>query len=96
MAYRRSAFLRRSCVVSQPFSVVLRRSGCVSILCMLGIQVNDFRESEILLSLKKEEDREKIKSLEVGVSGRHYALVPEGLWLGSLKRLVTIFIFDRF
>ncbi|GAU20161.1 hypothetical protein TSUD_352260 [Trifolium subterraneum] len=45
--------------------------------------------SEILLSLKKEEDREKIKSLEVGVSGRHYALVPEGLWLGSLKRRVS-------
>ncbi|KAK2418567.1 ubiquitin carboxyl-terminal hydrolase [Trifolium repens] len=43
-------------------------------------------ESEFLLHLKKEEDREKIKSLEVGVSGRHYALVPEGLWLRALKR----------
>jgi hypothetical protein len=53
-------------------------------------------ESEFLLHLKKEEDREKIKSLEVGVSGRHYALVPEGLWLRALKRLVTIFFFNRF
>ncbi|PNY06576.1 ubiquitin carboxyl-terminal hydrolase 8-like protein [Trifolium pratense] len=47
-------------------------------------------ESEILLNLKKEEDREKIKSLEVGVSGRHYALVPEGLWLRALKRKVEM------
>lgn len=43
-------------------------------------------ESEILLHLKKEEDREKIKNLEVGFSGRHYALVPEGIWLRALKR----------
>ncbi|XP_058738954.1 ubiquitin carboxyl-terminal hydrolase 8-like [Vicia villosa] len=43
-------------------------------------------ESEILLHLKKEEDREKIKNLEVGFSGRHYALVPEGVWLRALKR----------
>jgi hypothetical protein len=54
------------------------------------VSSNDDSESEILLHLKKEEDSEKIKSLEAGFSGRHYALVPEGVWLRALKRLVTI------
>ncbi|OIV92275.1 hypothetical protein TanjilG_00293 [Lupinus angustifolius] len=44
-------------------------------------------EDEILLDLRKEEeDREKIKRLELGFSGRQYALVPEGSWLRVLKR----------
>ncbi|KAE9590782.1 putative ubiquitinyl hydrolase 1 [Lupinus albus] len=45
-------------------------------------------EDEILLHLRKEkdEDREKIKRLELGFSGRQYALVPEGSWLRALKR----------
>lgn len=43
-------------------------------------------DSQILLHLRKEEDRDKIRNLEVGFSGRHYALVPEGIWLRSLKR----------
>lgn len=50
------------------------------------VSSNDDSESEILLHLKKEEDSEKIKSLEAGFSGRHYALVPEGVWLRALKR----------
>lgn len=43
-------------------------------------------DSEILLHLKKEENRKKIKNLEVGFSGHQYALVPEGIWLRALKR----------
>jgi len=42
-------------------------------------------ESEILIRLKKEDDREKIKNLERFPSHR-YALIPEELWLRSLKR----------
>lgn len=53
-------------------------------------------ESEILLHLKKEENLEKIKNLEVGFSGRHYALVPEGVWLRALKRSVSIFSLSFF
>ncbi|KAJ1392762.1 Ubiquitin specific protease, conserved site [Sesbania bispinosa] len=43
-------------------------------------------DSEILLHLRKEENREKVKNFEVGFSGRQYALVPEGIWLRTLKR----------
>ncbi|KAK7396784.1 hypothetical protein VNO78_17942 [Psophocarpus tetragonolobus] len=38
-------------------------------------------DSEILLHLRKEEERHKI-----GVSARHYVLVTEGVWLRTLKR----------
>ncbi|XP_015946297.1 ubiquitin carboxyl-terminal hydrolase 8 [Arachis duranensis] len=47
---------------------------------------NSDSDSEILLHLRKEEDPEKISSLDVGFSGRQYALVPEGIWLRALKR----------
>ncbi|XP_019455365.1 PREDICTED: ubiquitin carboxyl-terminal hydrolase 8-like isoform X2 [Lupinus angustifolius] len=47
---------------------------------------NSDSEFEILLHLKKEEDCEKIKRLELGFSGRQYALVSEGTWLRALKR----------
>lgn len=56
-------------------------------------------DSEILLELtleeSGEESDEKIKNLEVGFSGRQYALVPEGMWLRALKRWVTNCFFPR-
>ncbi|RDX76461.1 Ubiquitin carboxyl-terminal hydrolase 8, partial [Mucuna pruriens] len=45
------------------------------------VSCNSDSDSEILLHLRKEEERQKI-----GVSGRQYALVPEGIWLRALKR----------
>ncbi|XP_027349205.1 ubiquitin carboxyl-terminal hydrolase 8-like isoform X2 [Abrus precatorius] len=50
------------------------------------VSCNSDSDFEILLHLRKEEDRQKIKNLEVGFSGRQYALVPEGIWLRALKR----------
>ncbi|KAK7337337.1 hypothetical protein VNO77_17904 [Canavalia gladiata] len=50
------------------------------------VSCNSDSDSEILLHLRKEEDRQKIKNLEVGFYGRQYALVPEGIWLRALKR----------
>ncbi|KAK4281744.1 hypothetical protein QN277_013201 [Acacia crassicarpa] len=48
---------------------------------------SDFEhDSEILLQLRKEDDREETMNSDVGSSGRQYALVPEGLWLRALKR----------
>ncbi|KAI9090730.1 hypothetical protein K1719_028583 [Acacia pycnantha] len=48
---------------------------------------SDFeRDSEILLQLRKEDDRDETMNSDVGSSGRQYALVPEGLWLRALKR----------
>ncbi|MED6106190.1 hypothetical protein PIB30_002642 [Stylosanthes scabra] len=43
-------------------------------------------DSQILLHLTKQQDPQKISGLEVGFSGRQYALVPEGIWLRALKR----------
>ncbi|CAJ1881957.1 unnamed protein product [Sphenostylis stenocarpa] len=45
------------------------------------VTCNSDSDSEILLHLTKEEERHK-----VGISGRHFALVPEGVWLRTLKR----------
>lgn len=45
------------------------------------VTCNSDSDSELLLHLRKEEERHKI-----GVSGPHYALVPEGIWLRALKR----------
>ncbi|KAL9332168.1 hypothetical protein ACSQ67_001778 [Phaseolus vulgaris] len=45
------------------------------------VSCNSDSDSEILLHLRKEEERHKI-----GVSSRQYALVPEGVWLRTLKR----------
>ncbi|XP_014496181.1 ubiquitin carboxyl-terminal hydrolase 8 [Vigna radiata var. radiata] len=45
------------------------------------VTCNSDSDSEISLHLRKEEERHKI-----GVSGRQYALVPEGVWLRTLKR----------
>ncbi|KAE9585339.1 putative ubiquitinyl hydrolase 1 [Lupinus albus] len=50
------------------------------------VSCNSDSEFEILMHLKKEEDREKIKRLDLGFSERRYALVPEGTWLRALKR----------
>jgi len=44
-------------------------------------------DSEILLHLRKEEELH-----EIGVSGRQYALVPEGVWLRTLKRWVIVMV----
>ncbi|MED6124213.1 hypothetical protein PIB30_056921 [Stylosanthes scabra] len=44
---------------------------------------NSDSDSQILLHLRKQQDP---SSLEVGFSGRQYALVPEGIWLRALKR----------
>ncbi|TKY61900.1 Ubiquitin carboxyl-terminal hydrolase 8 [Spatholobus suberectus] len=45
------------------------------------VSCNSDSDFEILLHLRKEEERQKI-----GVSDRQYALVPEGIWLRALKR----------
>nr|KYP56970.1 Ubiquitin carboxyl-terminal hydrolase 8 [Cajanus cajan] len=45
------------------------------------VACNSDSDSEILLHLRKEEDRHKIR-----FSSRQYALVPEGIWLRALKR----------
>ncbi|KAI4348860.1 hypothetical protein L6164_009529 [Bauhinia variegata] len=50
------------------------------------VSTNTDSDSEIFLDLRKEDDRRRIESTEVGVSGRQYALVAEGMWLRALKR----------
>ncbi|KAK7284765.1 hypothetical protein RJT34_19518 [Clitoria ternatea] len=50
------------------------------------VSCNSDSDNEILLHLRKEEDRHKFKSFEEGFSRPQYALVPEGIWLRALKR----------
>ncbi|KAI4300597.1 hypothetical protein L6164_033954 [Bauhinia variegata] len=50
------------------------------------VSTNSDSDSEILLNLRKEDEHDRSKNTEVGVSGRQYALVAEGMWLRALKR----------
>lgn len=50
------------------------------------VETNTDSDSEIVLHLRKEDNLETTINTEVGSSGRQYALIPEGLWLRTLKR----------
>lgn len=48
--------------------------------------INNIFNSDLLFNLRREEESSQNgDSGEVGISGRHYALVPGEMWLQALK-----------